>query len=110
MLVQLTIGARGSLTRSFAEAAAKAWRETLKRHPKASFGISVAGYDDDPRELIDFPEVREYVCRWARFAGVNFESLDTISFASEGDIAFLAACGVFGDKITVDREVPIKPN
>jgi hypothetical protein len=110
MLVQLTIGARGSLTRSFAKAAAKAWRETLGRHPKATFGLSIAGYDDDPRELVDFPEVRDYVCRWARFAGVTFESLDTISFASEGDVAFLAACGVFGDKITANREPPVKAN
>src|ERR1700722_15845007 len=74
MLVQLTVGARGSLTRSFAKAAAKTWREIVKRHPKATFGVSIAGYDDDPRELVDFPEVREYVCRWARFAGVTFET------------------------------------
>jgi hypothetical protein len=110
ILVEMTIGARGSLTRSFAKAAAKAWRETIKRHPKAMFGINIAGYDNDPRELVDFPEVRKYVRRWAELAGVSFESLDTIRFSSEGDVAFLAACGVFGDKITVNREPPVQAN
>jgi hypothetical protein len=108
ILVEMTIGARGSLTRSFAKAAAKAWRETLKRHPKAMFGLNIAGYDDDPRELVDFPEVRRYVRAWAKLAGVSFETLDTTPFATEGDIAFLAACGVFGDKIEVVREPPVK--
>jgi hypothetical protein len=82
----------------------------LKRHPKASFQISIAGYDDDPRELCDFPEVREYVCRWAKCAGINFETLSTLPFADKGSVAFLAACGVFGDKIKVVRERPVKPN
>ena len=108
--IELTIGMRGSLARSFAKAAAKTWREMLKRHPKALFGVSIAGYDDDPRELCDFPEVREYVCRWARFAGINFETLNTLPFAEEELVAFLAACGVFGDEIEVVREPPIKSN
>jgi hypothetical protein len=51
-----------------------------------------------------------HVCRWARFTGITFETLDTIPFATEGDVASLAACGVFGDKIEVVRETPIKPN
>jgi hypothetical protein len=108
--VDLTIGIRGSLTRSFAKAAAKAWREMVKRHPKALFRVAIAGYDDDPRELCDFPEVREYVCRWARFAEINFETLSTLPFADEESVAFLAACGVFGDQIEVVREPPVKPN
>jgi hypothetical protein len=65
---------------------------------------------DDPRELCDFPEVCDYVRRFARFAGITFESLSTIAFAEEESIGFLAACGVFGDKIKVAREPPIKPN
>ena len=108
--IELTIGMRGSLARSFAKAAARTWREMLKRHPKALFSVSIAGYDDDPRELCDFPEVREYVCRWARFAGINFETLSTLPFAEEESVAFLAACGVFGDEIEVVREPPIKSN
>jgi hypothetical protein len=108
--VDLTIGVRGQLIRSFAKAAARSWREMVKRHPKALFRISIAGYDDDPRELCDFPEVREYVCRWARFAGITFETLSTVAFAEEESIGFLAACGVFGDQIEVVREPPAKPN
>jgi hypothetical protein len=108
--IELTIGMRGSLARSFAKAAARTWREMLKRHPKAVFRVSIAGYDDDPRELCDFPEMREYVCRWARFAWVNFEALDALPFADEKTVAFLAACGVFGDEIEGVREPPSKSN
>jgi len=51
---------RGQLTRAAARNAAKAWRKATERYPKAVFNISFAGYDDDPRELNEFPDVCSY--------------------------------------------------
>ena len=64
------IGERGRLTRHEAKCAAKTWNEHLQLQPKAHVILSVSGYDDDPRDLWEFDEVRKFVQQFARFAGI----------------------------------------
>jgi hypothetical protein len=53
--------------------------------------ITVAGYDDDPRELWEIPEVSDFLRKFtakAKLAQANFSALDDISKA-----LLLHACG-----------------
>ncbi len=70
-MVMFTIGARGDLTPSTCEKAAAAWRTITAENPKAKFVLQVGGFDDDPRELWEFPEVCAYVQRWANLVGLD---------------------------------------
>jgi hypothetical protein len=87
------IGTRGALTRQAAKAAARAWKDMLQRAPKAYVMLHIAGYDDDPRAVWEFDEVRKFVQQFARFAGIN-DVMDYSERLSELSMAFLAACGV----------------
>jgi hypothetical protein len=63
------IGERGKLTRQAAKHAAKLWKECLRRQPQAHITLSISGYDDDPRALWEFDEVkriRSAVCTVCR--------------------------------------------
>ena len=55
----------------------------------------IAGYDDDPRELWTIPEVRDYVVRWARFAGFDSLAAAQGSPLNDDSVGVLAACGAF---------------
>ena len=54
-----------------------AWRETSMRFPNSGFYLQIAGYDNDPREPWEFPEVARYVRRFARTAGLDSRKLVT---------------------------------
>jgi hypothetical protein len=87
------IGVRGELTRQAAKSAARQWKDLLRRAPNAQVYLSIAGYDDDPRALWEFDEVRKFVQQFARFAGIN-DVMDYRDRLAEDCVAFLAACGV----------------
>jgi hypothetical protein len=90
---------RGDLNKREARKAAKQFREARLSHPLSPIALMIAGYDDDPRELWDFPEVCRYVRWWARAAGLDdWQTASAVPWIvpSWGN-AFLAACGVFGD-------------
>jgi hypothetical protein len=65
--IQQLIGVRGELTRRAAKAAARAWKDWLQRAPYAQVYLTIGGYDDDPRDLWEFDEVRTFVQQFARF-------------------------------------------
>lgn len=69
--MSFVIGMRGELTKQAAAQAARVWRQTRARHPDVPFTVSIAGYDDDPRELWQFPDVCRFVRRFAREAGLD---------------------------------------
>ena len=71
MVVSSVIGCRGSLTRQEARIAAKSWRRYVKRYPKVLSVLSLAGYDEDPRNIWEIEEATTYVRWWAHFAGLN---------------------------------------
>jgi len=59
-ILTMVIGERGSLNRKGLATAVLAWR-ALKITPTTAIVLLVGGYDDDPRELWQIPEVRTYV-------------------------------------------------
>jgi hypothetical protein len=124
-------GKRDDLTEEAARKAGEAWRKVIARYPRSIYVLVMPGYDDDPRELWEFPDVCEYVCLWARFAGLDdpLAALDAFSagpFAlgiareSEaaqrligGSMSLLSGSGVFGEelrKFTLRRIIPTANN
>jgi len=102
----LSIGRRGALSKRYADEYAKTWKDILARSPQTVIVIHISGYDEDPREIWEFPDVRKYVRRWARSAGFS-NDLDTaarqLGVGEDGlrpdlsvTLALLAICGVFG--------------
>jgi hypothetical protein len=90
---------------------AKLWREAIARYPRAAFMISLLGYSDDPREVWEFHDARQYVRWWARYAGMDDPAtadrwLGPSSAISQmlpppwgsAGMGFLAGCGVFGEE------------
>ena len=106
MFIQIVIGLRGDLSKAEARRRAAMWREATNRCPKAGFIISLAGYDEDPREIWEFGDARRYVGWWARFAGMDdLKTADrwlgfTSAIGASGNctgMGLFAACGVFGE-------------
>jgi hypothetical protein len=120
VFIPVPIGARGNLSKAEAEQGAAMWRQVTSRYPKACFMLCLLGYNDDPREIWEFPDARRYVRWWARFAG-----MDDIATANRwvgassmvgrtlpqgaGGIGFLAACGVFSKELQQQALRDYKP-
>jgi hypothetical protein len=66
-LVVCEIGAKGHLSRGDARLAARDWLAVAILKPDIPIGFSIGGYDDDPRELLDIPEVTDFLKIWAGF-------------------------------------------
>jgi hypothetical protein len=98
-LIQFAIGARGEITKSYARAAAKAFVEIRQRCPDGLIYPHFLGYDSDPRELWQLPEVRRYARWWTRFAGISDWRLAMAVrwLDPECTLGLLAVCGAFGD-------------
>src|SRR5713101_5410716 len=63
-MIAINIGARGRLTTKEAKVCADAWHKAVASYPKGIFCPTILGYDEDPRELWEFEDVREYVRQW----------------------------------------------
>jgi hypothetical protein len=72
--IMMPIGQRGELTKRNARETAAAWREAVRRYPKAQLGISMLGYNEDPREIWQIEDAARYVRWWARYAGMDNEA------------------------------------
>jgi hypothetical protein len=104
-MMPVIIGTRDDLTEQAAQTCGEMWRTAVKRYPKALFVIQMPGYDHDPRELWEIPEVTHYVRRWAYYAGMDdiivadryLGASSAIGQPATAGFGFLAACGVFGD-------------
>jgi hypothetical protein len=106
LVICFCVGNRGDLTRRDAMRAAESWRENIKRYPKAHFVLHLAGYDEDPRNLWEIDEAARYVRRWARLAGLG-DIEKAGARLDDNALAWLAACGAFGDDIK--RRVVLPP-
>jgi hypothetical protein len=98
VFVMFAIGTRDLLTKKEADRFAGAWREASQRLPNSIFSLHIAGYDDDPRALWEFPEVTRYVRRFARTAGLDTKEA-VMKWLDPNAPGFLAACGVFGESM-----------
>ena len=98
--VMLELGYRdGGLTEEKARTSAQAYRLAHARYPAAKFGLFIAGYDDDPRELWEIPEVAAHVRCWAALAGLT-DVASAIAGGIENNkdcasVWLLHQCGVF---------------
>jgi hypothetical protein len=113
-LIQFAIGARGELTKSYARAAAKAFVEIRRRCPTGLIHPHFLGYDDDPRELWQFPDVCRYARWWTRYAGISdWRPALAVNWMDPGDtLGLLAVCGAFGadHPFTVTTPPPATPS
>jgi hypothetical protein len=103
---------RGDLTKRTARQMAEVFRKARARSPASPVYITFVGYDDDPRELWQFPEVCRYLKWWARFAGISdWQAAAAVPWAHHSwDMAFLVGCGVFGDDHPFTVELPPGPS
>ncbi len=87
------------------------FKQARRASPGAEILIWIAGYDDDPRELWDFPEVRRYVRWWSRAAGLgSWQAAIEIPWADfDACMGVLIACNVFGDEHPFDLRKPDTP-
>jgi len=100
-MITMVIGRRDKLTETEAQAAGAMWRKARMKSPQSPIAIMILGYDQDPRELWEFPEVCRYVQWWAAAAGMQHPEAvlslpDPISARFLG--GFLASCGVYGEE------------
>jgi hypothetical protein len=127
-MCNFVLGSRGALNEKEARAAADMWRTATARYPKAFFQILFLGYDDDPRELFEFEDLRRYVCRWAELTGMNdaFTANRWIGMGNDrlpvpvepgiftAGMGLLIACGVFGEaerqRILAGAPKPVAPS
>jgi hypothetical protein len=80
----------------------------VAKHPNACIVLAVAGYDRDPREVDEVPEVAEHYVRFARFAGVDTLASAIASPLHRDSIGVLGACGGLKD-FDADDVVRIGP-
>jgi hypothetical protein len=99
---------RGDLTKRTAREMAEGFRKARIRSPQSPVMIEFAGYDDDPRELWQFPEVCRYLKWWSRFAGIgDWQAAAAVPWLDPSwGIGLLVACGVFGDDHPFDLKLP----
>ena len=91
----ICIGAVGHLTDERARFAARQWNIAERRGIEHLL-IYVDGYDDDPRELLQIPEVCDYLKLFVRHAGLTIEKATKLIPNNQG-CGVLAACGAFGE-------------
>jgi hypothetical protein len=96
-MIAFTIGMRGALASREARIAAKAWRKMAAKYPKSIIVLQIAGYDDDPREVWQIEEARDYYKRWARFAGLTSSTAAQATPLHDVSFGVLAICGAFSD-------------
>jgi hypothetical protein len=114
VFLNVTIGTRDHLTNEDAKLCAEMWRKLVRKHPKGTFAPHLLGFDQDPRELYEFPNVRAYLQLWAKYAGITGPEDITVEIAwgRQFFIGLLAACGCegFEDVCVVDPDgQSIKP-
>jgi hypothetical protein len=115
-LIWILIGSRDELNKAAAKRMGDLWRKATQHYPCAAFLFFMFGFDEDPREMWEIPDVAHYVRQWARFAGMDdldaalhwfgrnshaYPILQEMIRQRGGipGIGFLAACGVFGERL-----------
>jgi hypothetical protein len=64
-LVAHEIGVKGHLSDVAAFTAAFSFALAVLRMPEPQHHLLIGGFDDDPREVWDIPEAREYLCQFS---------------------------------------------
>lgn len=110
-LIALEIGCKGDLTTDNAIKWGKAFHLARVRHPTSPIAFCIGGYDDDPREIYNIPEVARYIRIFAMAANLT-DWRDAIKIPWEPSYASLAVlqmCGVFASDSPIKVNVPTNP-
>jgi hypothetical protein len=75
-MLTIVCGVRYGLNEQMAGAMGRKFQECRRKAPQALYALVMFGYDDDPRELWEIPEVCEYIPRFARYAGLEGAHLE----------------------------------
>jgi hypothetical protein len=112
-IIQLIIGHRDNLTGRQAKESAKGWKLARSQAPRSPIHVAIAGYDRDPRELWEFAEVRRFVRRWARAAGLGdpYVAMGEIGNIEQFPnlLVLLAKCGAFGENYPFEVKLEEPP-
>jgi hypothetical protein len=96
-MIFMTIGLRGELNQEHAQAAAAALPKMRTTYPNAVIYMVVAGYDDDPREVHEIPEAREFFIAVANAARLYGSADVARAGLHEHMLGVLALCGALWD-------------
>jgi hypothetical protein len=97
-LIWLEIGSRRHLGAGDITRAAQAIHDTAKRlKPHQTLALTIGGYEYDPRELADIPEVTKFLRRTMQQAGISHWSHPLVKALNEVTLALLIDSGVFGN-------------
>lgn len=106
LFINFVVGFRGQLSNQKAKVYADGWRVMRARHPQAIVYPTVVGYDEDPRELWEIPEVVRYVQQFAELAGIKRPS-DLPPDPLGHLFTFFGAMGLWGDGTRVEVTAPM---
>ena len=107
-VIFLEIGCKGRLAAFDCLIAATAFRLARVRYPSAKIGFCLGGYDDDPRELYDIAETRDYIRQWAHAAGLaDWREAATVRWQPPECLGILQLCGVFADDSPIFVNTPM---
>jgi hypothetical protein len=101
-IVFIEIGDRAKLTEAEAVSAAKAFHGARQHYPDVPILISIGGYDDEARDLWEFPEVCRYVQLWARLTHLATPEAAALHAIPVRFAGLLGACGCW-DKLLMTR-------
>jgi hypothetical protein len=108
-IIFIEIGGKNHLSLLNRKEAAAAFRLARVKHPRARIGFTLGGYDDDPREIYDIPEARDYIRQWAHDAGLS-RWQDAIKVPWEeslDNLGVLQLCGTFTDDSPIKVNTPM---
>lgn len=91
--VLVEFGSRGDLSDATITEMKDAPRLCVQYYPGRPLLISIGGFDDDPRELWDIPEVADYVRRFAMASGLHDWRTRTFDALDEQCKGLLVMCG-----------------
>lgn len=96
-LVVMELGTKGEFWASRVVQASEALLTGIRRlQPQQTLALTIGGYEDDPRELPDLPEVAKFLRRVMKHAGIGSPNHPMVRMLNEETLALLLQCGVFG--------------
>lgn len=95
--VLIELGGRDHFFASDVVRASEVLHAAIRRlSPQQTLILSIGGYDQDPRELHEVSEVRRFLRRVLKHAGITHWSNPAVAMLNEESLALLLDCGVFG--------------
>lgn len=96
-LVVVELGTKGEFWASRVVRASEAMLTAIGRlQPQQTLALTIGGYEQDPRELPDVPDVVRFLRRVMKHADITSPNHPMVRMLNEETLALLLQCGVFG--------------